>query len=116
MQTKGATADTRISNPTSRKLILVEVIFMKHLPIPTANATAATIAVVYIVCALGILLFPDISMTIAKSWFHGIDISKITLSTQTNPGSLILGFVTATGGGWLVGYIFASAYNGFAKK
>ncbi len=90
--------------------------YMKHLPIPTANATAATVAVVYIFCALGVLLFPDISMTIARSWFHGIDISKLTLSTQTNSGSLVLGFITATGGGWLLGYIFASFYNTFANK
>lgn len=89
---------------------------MKHLPVPTANATAATVAVVYIVCALSVLLFPDISMSIARSWFHGIDISKITLSTQTSPGSLVLGFTTATGGGWLLGYIFAGFYNYFLKK
>lgn len=89
---------------------------MKHLPMASANATAATVAVVYVVCALGVLLFPDISMTIARSWFHGIDISKLTLSTQTNPGSLVFGFLTATGGGWLLGYIFASFSNYFLKK
>ena len=89
---------------------------MKHLPEATANATAATVALLYIVCAVSVLLFPDISMTIARSWFHGIDISKLALSTQTNPGSLVLGFVTATGGGWLLGYIFAIFYNNFAKK
>ena len=89
---------------------------MKHLPIPTANATAATVAVVYIVCAVSVLLFPDIAMTIARSWFHGIDISALTLSAQTNAGSLVLGFLTATGGGWLLGLIFAHAYNYFAKQ
>ena len=89
---------------------------MKHLPMATANATAATVAVIYIVCALGILLVPDLAMTIARSWFHGIDISKLTLSTQTNISSLVLGFITATVGGWLLGYVFASFYNMFAKK
>lgn len=89
---------------------------MKHLPMASANATAATVAVVYIVCALSVLLYPDISMTIARSWFHGIDISKITLSAQTNPSSLVFGFITATGGGWLLGYLFASFYNYFLKK
>ncbi|MEK7165797.1 MAG: DUF5676 family membrane protein [Patescibacteria group bacterium] len=89
---------------------------MKHLPMATANATAATVAVVYIVCAVSVLLFPDIAMTVARSWFHGIDISKLTLSTQTNLGSLAVGFLTATGGGWLLGYLFANFYNMFAKK
>lgn len=64
---------------------------MKHLPVPTANATAATVAVIYIVCALGVLLVPDLAMTIARSWFHGIDIRKLTLSTQTNTSSLVVG-------------------------
>ena len=89
---------------------------MKHLPMATANATAATVAVVYIVCAVSVLLFPDIAMTVARSWFHGIDISTLTLSTQTNPGSLILGFLSATGSGWILGYVFAGFYNMFAKK
>lgn len=89
---------------------------MKHLPIATANATAATVAVVYIVCAISVLLFPDLAMTIARSWFHGIDISALTLSTQTNAGSLMLGFITATVSGWLLGYVFANLYNMFAKK
>ena len=89
---------------------------MKHLPISTANATAATVSLVYVVCAIGVLLFPDISMTVARSWFHGIDISKIALSTQTNLGSLLLGFITAIAGRWLLGYIFANFYNYFLKK
>lgn len=89
---------------------------MKHLPMATANATAATVAVVYIVCAVSVLLFPDIAMTVARSWFHGIDISTLTLSTQTNPSSLVFGFITATGGSWLLGYLFANFYNFFAKK
>ena len=89
---------------------------MKHLPVPTANTTAATVAVVYIVCAVSVLLFPDIAMIVARSWFHGIDISTLTLSTQTNISSLVLGFITATGGSWLLGYLFASFYNMFAKK
>lgn len=89
---------------------------MKHLPMSTANATAATVAIVYIVCAVSVLLFPDITMTIARSWFHGIDISKLTLSTQTNPSSLVLGFLTATGSGWLLGYVFAGFYNMFAAR
>ena len=89
---------------------------MKHLPMASANATAATVAFIYIFCAVSVLLFPDLAMVIARSWFHGIDISRLTLSTQTTPSSLILGFVTATGGGWLLGYVFATAYNYFAKK
>ena len=87
---------------------------MKHHPVTTANAVAATTAVVYIVCRLLVGLFPEISMNVARSWFHGIDISKISawnLSTE----SFILGIVSATIGAWLVGYLFAKLYNYFLK-
>lgn len=88
---------------------------MKHNPIGTANATAVTTAVVYIICRMLVGLFPKISMNVAQSWFHGIDISKISawnLSTE----SFILGIISATIFAWLVGYLFANLYNYFSKK
>ncbi|KKS22410.1 hypothetical protein A3A55_03845 [Candidatus Roizmanbacteria bacterium RIFCSPLOWO2_01_FULL_40_14] len=88
---------------------------MKHDVQGTAKATAVTVAVIYIVCALGVLLFSNVSMTIAQSWFHGLDLSKIYTSNVT-VGSFILGLVTSTTGGWLIGYVFATAYNYFVKK
>ncbi len=88
---------------------------MKHNPLTTANAIAATTAIVYVVCRVLVGLFPEISMNVAKSWFHGIDISKISawnLSTE----SFILGIVSATIFAWLVGYLFAVLYNYFLKQ
>ena len=87
---------------------------MKHNPLTTANAVAATTAIVYVACRLLVGLFPKISMNVAKSWFHGIDISKIgawNLSTE----AFILGIVSATIGAWLVGYLFARLYYYFLK-
>ena len=87
---------------------------MKHNPLTTANAVAATTAIVYVACRLLVGLFPEISMNVAKSWFHGIDISKISawnLSTE----AFILGIVSATIGAWLVGYLFARLYYYFLK-
>ncbi|MCR4263460.1 MAG: DUF5676 family membrane protein [Candidatus Roizmanbacteria bacterium] len=88
---------------------------MKHDVQATANATAVTIAIVYVVCALAIMLLPDLSMNIAQSWFHGVELSEISELTIT-VSSFILGLVTSTAGGWLLGYVFASAYNYFIKK
>lgn len=88
---------------------------MKHKPIVTANATAVTVAFISLFCTLSVILFPDLTMSIAKSWFHGIDISKITASNITLD-SFIMGFITSTAGGWIVGFVFAQAYNFFAKK
>ena len=87
---------------------------MKHDPMASAGATAVTIAIIYVVCALAFTLIPGLSMTVAQSWFHGIELSPIA-DWRLSFGSVILGLVTSTIGGWLVGYIFAKAYNYFFK-
>ena len=88
---------------------------MKHNPNVTANAVAVTTAIIYIVCRVGVSLFPDLSMTIAQSWFHGIELTQISESSLSL-GSFVLGLATSTIGAWLVGYLFANLYNYFAKK
>lgn len=88
---------------------------MKHELNATANALAVTVGVIYIVCALSVVLLPDLTMTIAQSWFHGLDLSKISVF-NVSVGSFILGLVTAVAGSWVIGYVFASAYNYFVKK
>lgn len=88
---------------------------MKHSPKATANAAATTVAIIYIVCRVGVSLFPDLSMTIAQSWFHGIQLTQLN-ELNFSLDSFLLGLVTSTIGAWLVGYLFASLYNYFAKK
>lgn len=88
---------------------------MKHHPMATANALAITMGVVYIVCRQAFVLAPEFAMSVGRSWFHGIDISKI--ATRTVPAdNFVLGLVTAVIGAWLVGYLFAVVYNRFVKK
>lgn len=87
---------------------------LSHEPTTIANATAATIAFVYVVCALSISLFPEAAMTVARSWFHGIRLEEIS-GWNVSMGSLILGFVSATAGGWILGFVFAKFQNYFAK-
>ncbi len=87
---------------------------VSHDPMVIANATAATTAVMYVVCATSIALFPKSAMTIARSWFHGIRLEEIA-GWNVSIDSVILGFVSATIGGWLVGLLFAKFQNYFAK-
>ncbi|MBI5620476.1 hypothetical protein HY949_01735 [Candidatus Gottesmanbacteria bacterium] len=89
---------------------------MKHNPMATANAMAATVAFIAVVCALAIILAPDLSLGIAQSWFHGIDLSKVRTTISPSLGSLLYGWITATIGGWVVGYVFANTYNWFLPK
>ena len=88
---------------------------MKHDVDTIAKATALTVGVIYLVCAFSVILLPGLAMSVAQSWFHGLNLSKISGFSVT-PGSFILGLVTSTVGGWLIGYIFAKAYNYFLAK
>ncbi len=90
-------------------------ITMKHDINATANAAAAVTALVYLVCRIGVWLAPDLSMTIAQSWFHNIDITTLPPPTSDS-GTFIFGLVTATVAAWLAGYAFAWTYNWFLKK
>ena len=76
---------------------------MKHDPIATANAMAVTVAFIAVVCALAIILAPELSLGIAQSWFHGIDLSKGQTVVGPSLGSILYGWITATIGGWVVG-------------
>ena len=88
---------------------------MKHEPKAAANAAAVTVAVLYVVCRIAVALFPDLAMSIAQSWFHGIQLTQIP-ELNLSLGSFVLGLTTSTIGTWLVGYLFASSYNYFVKK
>lgn len=88
---------------------------MKHHPITTANASAVTVAIIYITCALAVGLFPEFTMSVTRSWFHGIDLSKIS-SWNFSAGSLMLGLMTAVAYAWFIGYLFANIYNYFLNK
>lgn len=88
---------------------------MKHDPTSTANALAVTSAILYVFCRIAVSLFPDLSMSIAKSWFHGLEISQVTGWSLTF-SSFVLGLVSLTIAAWLTGYLFAKVYNYFSKK
>lgn len=89
---------------------------MKHHIYATANATAATVGVLYIVCRVLVLVMPDLFLAIARTWFHGIDISKIAAGNAGDLSAFILGSITSVAAAWLTGYLFAITYNYFAKK
>ena len=68
---------------------------MKHSPTSTANAVSVTSAILYVFCRIAVSLFPDLSMSIAQSWFHGLEISKVT-GWSLSLGSFVLGLVSLT--------------------
>jgi len=88
---------------------------MKHDPMATANALATITAGIFVACRLLVGIFPDWFFSVAQSWFHGIELTKLGTWNLTT-GNFVLGLVTATVGAWLVGWCFAHCYNFFLKK
>ena len=88
---------------------------MKHTPIAAANAAAATTAILFVGCRILVSLFPDLMFTIAQSWFHGVALTKFD-SSNLSMSSLLVGLISSTIAVWVIGYIFAQAYNYFLKN
>lgn len=78
------------------------------------NALAVTTAIVFVVCIILVGLFPDISFSIAQSWFHGMELGKAGAWNLTF-GSFVLGLISSTITAWIVGYIFIRVYRFLAK-
>lgn len=78
-----------------------------------ANASAVVMGIIYVFCAAAVALLPDISRTVAMSWFHGMDL-RVVWTGAPRPNYL-LGLVTAVGLSWLAGWIFAWLYNRLVK-
>lgn len=87
---------------------------MKYKPFAMANTVAVITAVLYAACAGFVVLLPDFSITVMRSWFHGIDLSKIASLTVT-PESFITGLITLTVSAWVTGFVFAKLYNIFVR-
>ncbi len=88
---------------------------MKHEPVVTANAVAATTGILFVVCRVIAGLFPGALFAVGRSWFHGIEMTQGS-GWSLSPSAFVLGLVSATITAWLVGYLFAVLYNYFLKK
>ena len=80
-----------------------------------ANASAALVGVIYLACGLLVAIAPNFMMAVARSWFHGIDLTQ-NWSGRAFPGNFLLGLVSAVVASWLTGYLFAWLYNYFADR
>lgn len=80
---------------------------------PFANALAITMAALYLICALAVVVIPGLFKAVAVSWFHGIDLEAIW--TGGSRGNFLLGLISAVIFSWLFGYLFAWVYNKLTK-
>lgn len=87
---------------------------MKLEKIVIANASALSMAIVYVLCRILVALFPGVSFSVAQSWFHTVQINQggadLTIS------SFFTGLVSVIIVSWIVGYIFGWSWEKMSKR
>lgn len=66
-----------------------------------ATGLALATAILWVLCAGFVAVFPDLSRIVTQWWMHGIEISKFNLGW----GNFIWGGLTITASFWAVGYV-----------
>jgi hypothetical protein len=77
-------------------------------PWVSGAALAVTVGVVYLVCALAVVLFPDGTLAFFSTWAHGVDLTLVK-RTATKPlaaAEWIFGFVSIVVAGYVVGALY----------
>lgn len=89
---------------------------MKHDRFATGSALAVTVGAFYILCRVFVWLFPELSLAIARSMFHGMQVTTPQMMALYTPGSFVLGLAVSMTAAFFVGWCFAHCYNMFSKK
>lgn len=79
-----------------------------------AYSLAVVSGIVYIICAILIVISQELTVKTFSYLFHGIDITKIA-TAPTLSGTLI-GFAEIVILALIVGWLFAVIYNWFGRK
>ena len=83
---------------------------MKFKTINMANTFGIVTATLYLVCAFFVAFMPGLTKTVAQSWFHGIDITKIA-NVEITLLNTFYGLVSIIALSLIVGWLFAIKYN-----
>ncbi|KKP88217.1 MAG: hypothetical protein UR93_C0019G0012 [Berkelbacteria bacterium GW2011_GWA2_35_9] len=80
----------------------------------TPLAVATFLALASLVCGLAIMLIPDLSLSLVKTWTHGIDYSTIWNPTVTF-ADIIVGVISAFIASYIATLVFVKIYKAIAK-
>ncbi len=85
-------------------------------PIILANAVTTVLMIAYVLCALFVVLLPDLSFSITQTWFHFLNVGSVHgVATSINIGSVVIGVITLGATVWILTYRSASLYNKWVK-
>ncbi len=78
-----------------------------------ALATAVTFAILYVVCALAVILAPNGAIAFFNAWFHGMDLTRLVPpgGKPVSPGQFFFSWASAAVVSFAGGAVLASCYN-----
>jgi hypothetical protein len=80
-------------------------------PWRTGVAVALTAAIVSVVCALAVYVFPQGTVDFVNSWTHGLDLTLLRSDRPMTLGSVLSGLFDVSLTGFVIGALFAWARN-----
>ena len=78
-----------------------------------APAVAVTFAILYVACALAVILAPDGAIAFFNAWFHGMDLTRLVPpgGKPVSPSQFFFGLVSAAVVSFAGGAVLAGCYN-----
>ena len=80
-------------------------------PWAVGSALAITAAIVYLVCAAFVFLWPSGALEFFSAWFHGIDLGVLKTMKPITAAVFFYGLSGAVGSAFAMGAVFAVSYN-----
>jgi hypothetical protein len=80
-------------------------------------ASATTFSILYVICALAVLLFPDGTLGFFNSWFHGLDLAllKPPGGRPLTFSQFLYGLFNAALTSFILAWVMAAFYNLFSR-
>ncbi len=80
-------------------------------PWAVGGALAITAAIVYLVCAAAVVLWPGSTLEFFNAWVHGLDLSVLETAKPITAGVFFYGLSGVVASAFAVGAVFAVSYN-----
>lgn len=78
-------------------------------------AVAIFAEIIYVVCLAGVVLFPEFSKTLTRSWFHGPDLTAVWNTSTLTLANVGIGLVSVFIGVYLATWLFVVIYQAITK-
>ena len=77
----------------------------------TALAVAITLAVINVICAVAVSIWPNGSIDYANAWTHGLDFAPIKSTKPITAGTFVYGVIGVGLLGFVIGAVYAWVFN-----